>query len=587
MPEDQKRLFMAVAISIIVIVGTNTIFGTNKPKNTNLDEAPVVGTLQDAKIGFAPDETNIETASEASISDISADMPDADSDVYKSRQEILGEDDRITIASDKLHGSIRKKGARIDDLIMMKYRETIEKDSAPISLLSPAKTKKPYYAEFGWTRSSNSNVKLPDSNSLWKASQNKLTPTSPVTLSWDNGEGLVFQKTVKIDENYLFSVTQKVINNTDKPVRLYPYGLISRTGRPEKAARGVIHEGVLGVFDGTLEEMKYADLEKAESQKFTTKGGWLGITDKYWLTALAFDQTISNVQGRFNYKKIGSNELFQSDFLAPPMTINANSSSKTTSLFFAGAKEIRLLDKYRDELGIEKFDLAIDFGWYYFLTKPFFYLLEFFYKVVGNMGFAILLFAALLRLAMYPIANKSYTNMSKMKKLQPKVTRLQEKYAHDKVKLNQEMMELYKKEKVNPAAGCLPMLIQIPVFFSLYKVLYISIEIRHAPFIGWIKDLSAPDPTSVFTLFGLIPWDVPSMINIGFWPLVMGITMYLQQKLNPKPADKTQAKVFGFMPVIFTFMLGRFASGLVIYWAWSNLLSIIQQKAIMKKMGVK
>ena len=393
------------------------------------------------------------------------------------------------------------------------------------------------------------------------------------------GKGLKFIRKISIDDNYMFKIEQIVENNTNKDISLHPYGLINRKPQSTENATKVVHEGMVGVIDSTLKEIKFNDLKKDKKQDFNTSGGWIGFSDHYWLGALILN---NNTESKVKFAKTDDN-TYQTDFVGEPITIKAGSVATSSNNFFAGAKEIRLLDEYTKKLNIDKFDLAVDFGWYYFLTKPFFYILDYLYRFIGNMGWAILLFAALLRLAMFPIANKSFESMSKMKKIQPKIKDLQDKFKDDKVKLQTEMMNLYKKEKINPAYGCLPMFIQIPVFFSLYKVLNIAIEIRHAPFIGWIKDLSAPDPMTVSAITNI---PLPSFLDIGVWPILMGATMYIQQKLNPAPANKDQARMFALMPLLFMFMLGHFASGLVIYWTLSNILSIIQQRVIMKKVGV-
>jgi len=421
---------------------------------------------------------------------------------------------------------------------------------------------------------------------VWKADRDVLAPNEPVTLSWNNGQGLVFYRRFALDENYMFTVTQRVENKSAQPVTLYSYGLISRSGTPKTLGYYILHEGPLGVLDGTLDEVKYADLrEKGVIEKQST-GGWIGITDKYWLVALVPDQK-TKIKARFDYAKTNGLDKYQVDFLGPETTIPAGGEAHVTNRLFAGAKEVRLLDSYAKNLGIDRFDLAVDFGWFYFLTKPIFYVLNYFNAVLGNFGLAILLLTVLIKGAFFPLANKSYRAMSKMKKLQPEMLRLRERFKEDRARLNQEMMALYKKEKVNPTAGCLPIVIQIPVFFALYKVLFVTIEMRHAPFFGWIRDLSAPDPLLVSNLFGLIPWDPPQLLHVGVWPLIMGITMYLQQKLNPQPPDPTQAKIFLALPVVFTFLLARFPAGLVIYWAWNNTLSIAQQWLIMRRAAAK
>ncbi|MBT5811232.1 MAG: membrane protein insertase YidC, partial [Rhodospirillaceae bacterium] len=405
---------------------------------------------------------------------------------------------------------------------------------------------------------------------------------------WDNGEGLTFEREYSLDDNFMITLTQRVKNNTSKDISLAPYGLLSRTGTPQLLGFYILHEGLLGVFDQTLKEVDYSDLRDDGAQRQSTTGGWLGITDKYWLAALIPDQKMK-VETSFNAAKRGNLDLYQADYLAPPIVAKSGGVIETTNSLFAGAKEVTMLDKYEAERGVARFDLAVDFGWFYWLTKPIFYMIIWLNERLGNFGLAILALTVMIKLLFFPLANKSYVSMSRMKKLQPKMVELRERCGDDRQKMNQEMMALYKTEKVNPASGCLPMVVQIPVFFALYKVLFVSIEMRHAPFYGWIHDLSAPDPLGLLTAFGMIPWDVPEiyqMVNIGIWPLIMGISMFLQQKLNPAPADPVQAKIFMFMPIMFTFLLAQFPAGLVIYWAWNNVLSMTQQWVIMRRMGV-
>ncbi|PPR76228.1 MAG: Membrane protein insertase YidC, partial [Alphaproteobacteria bacterium MarineAlpha3_Bin4] len=406
-----------------------------------------------------------------------------------------------------------------------------------------------------------------------------------VTLSWDNGDGLVFHRTYAIDDNYMVSITQRLANNGPRAVAVHPYGLISRRGTPETTGFYILHEGLLGVFDGTLSEIDYDDLQETGLIEQRSTGGWLGITDKYWLAALIPDQTTTTTS-RFLHRIASGVDKYQVDYRGPKLVAPAGGGVETRNHLFTGAKEVLLMDGYEKAYGIDRFELAIDWGWFYFLTKPIFYSLLWINDHVFNLGLAILLLTVVIKLAFFPLANKSYTSMSKMKKLQPEMTKMRERFGDDKVKLNQEMMALYKREKVNPASGCLPIVVQIPVFFALYKVLFVTIEMRHAPFFGWIQDLSAPDPTTVFNLFGVLPWTPPEFLMIGVWPLLMGITMFLQQKLNPQPTDPVQAKIFLFLPIMFTFLLARFPAGLVIYWAWNNLLSMLQQWVIMRRMGI-
>jgi len=502
-----------------------------------------------------------------------------------TRESVIAQDSRVTINAKRLVGSIRLKGAQIDDLTMIDFRETTNRNSPQIRLLSPPGAEKPYFARFGWV-SGTPGVRVPDDNTVWTADRQSIGSNQAVRLSWDNGQGLRFIRTVTLDENFMFSVTQRVENSSGKAVTLYPYGLVSRTGTPPTLGFFILHEGLLGVINDQLREVDYDELQEDGKIEGTSQGGWLGITDKYWLVALVPDQK-AQLRTNFRHTLQNREDKYQVDYLSSAVVVQPNSSNEISNRLFAGAKEVKLLDAYEADLGISRFDLAVDFGWFYFLTKPIFYVLIYFFEWLGNFGLAILLLTVIIKIAFFPLANKSYAAMSRMKKLQPKMTKLKERYGDDRAKMNEAMMKLYKDEKVNPAAGCFPMLIQIPVFFALYKVLFVAIEMRHAPFYGWIQDLSAPDPTSLFTLFGLIPWSPPEFLMIGIWPIIMGATMYLQQKLNPAPEDPMQAKIFMFLPFIFTFMLAQFPAGLVIYWAWNNILSIAQQYAIMKRMGVK
>jgi YidC/Oxa1 family membrane protein insertase len=431
---------------------------------------------------------------------------------------------------------------------------------------------------------------LPGPNTRWEADGSELVANRPLTLTWDNGAGLVFKRIYSVDEHFMFTITQEVENTGAQAVGINPYSAVARWGSPEASQFFILHEGPIGVLDGTLKELSYEDLREQGVINYPTTGGWLGFTDKYWLGAVIPMQT-DRVDARFVHTRAGELDKYQADYVGGGQVVPPGGSISQRTMLFAGAKEVRLLDRYAAEYGIKRFDLAIDFGWFYFLTKPFFLFLIYLKGLVGNLGVAILILTVCIKLAMFPLANKSYRAMSQMRKLAPEMTKLRERFAEDKARLNQEMMALYKREKVNPASGCLPMIVQIPVFFALYKVLFVTIEMRHAPFFGWIQDLSARDPTTIWNLFGLIPWNpeavLPAALHIGAWPLIMGVTMYLQQKLNPQPPDPVQAKIFMFLPVIFTFMLAQFPAGLVIYWTWNNILSVIQQWVIMRREGVK
>lgn len=488
-----------------------------------------------------------------------------------SREQALKAAPRVTFKNDKVKGSIKTLGGIIDDLTLLKYQETTEKNSAHIVLLRPQETKEAFYSTFGW---SGSTVHaLPNEMTQWTADRAELTPETPVTLSWDNGKGIRFEQKIELDQDYLFTVTQKVTNATGEVIQLSPTSILTQGYTPQTQSNMAVHEGAVGYLNSKLQEFSLEDLRKKGTIDFGSTGGWIGLGDKFWFSALIPDQKVS-MTASFKSPKT---DLYQTTMTGSSLEIAPGTSVEYKSHFFSGAKELKVLDKYEETLQVNHFDLVVDFGWFYFITKPTFYLLNFLYEKLGNMGIGILILTVLFKLAMFPLANKSYRSMNKMKALQPMMERIKTRYDHDKLKMNQELMNLYKKEKVNPMAGCLPMLVQIPVFFALYKVLMVSIEMRHAPFYGWIQDLSAMDPTTIFNLFGLIPWTPPSFLMFGAWPLIMGATMFLQQKMSPQPADPAQAKVMMIMPVMFTFMMAGFPAGLLIYWTWSNVLGIAQQ----------
>ena len=500
------------------------------------------------------------------------------------RETLLEQRESLRIDNGRLHGTLSLQGGRIDDLTLADYHVDLAPSSPEIVLLGPAGSPSTYFAEFGWVADGGA-ATVPDSTTTWQAEGESLNAGGEVRLSWDNGEGLVFERKIGLDDNYMFTLERSVTNASDTAVSLFPYGLVSRWGTPEISGFYILHEGPIGVLEETLTEIDYSDLQEDGDVEMTSTGGWLGITDKYWLTALVPEQT-EQLTATFRHTPRDGQSRYQVDYLWQPRSVAPGETVTVTHKLFAGAKEVDKLDDYSDAFGIPLFDRAVDFGWFYFLTKPIFHVLKFFHGLIGNYGIAILCLTLVVKLLFFPLANKSYKAMSQMKKLQPEMQKLRERHGDDKQKMQQELMALYKKEKVNPMAGCLPILVQIPVFFSLYKVLFVSIEMRHAPFFGWIKDLSAPDPTSMFNLFGLLPFDPPQLLMIGVWPLLMGITMWLQQRLNPQPADPVQAKVMMFLPVMFTFLFATFSAGLVIYWTWNNVLSIAQQWVIMKKMGV-
>ena len=497
-----------------------------------------------------------------------------------SRKEAIGEENRILFENDSIKGSISLKGSSIDDLTFKKYTKTLNgKDN--IVLLNPKKVQNGYYIETGWV-TTNKNIGIPDSKTIWEIEgNNKLTPNSPVKLIWTNDDNIKFEKKISIDNQYLFSVNQTIINNSDKTYNFYSYGQIIRNEAPEVTNFYILHEGMLGVFDDQLIEEDYDDIEE-KKYSVNAKSGWLGITDKYWITSLV-PENKKKFRAEFDYKN-----KFRANFIETNVTeVGANQTKSNKIKIIIAAKEVDVIDGYAESLSISKYDLAIDWGWFYFIVKPLFFAIDYFFKITGNFGIAIILITACIRLAFFPLANYSFRSMAKMKVLQPEMTRLKELHKEDKMKLQQEMMALYKKEKVNPVSGCLPIFIQIPFFFAIYKMLFVTIEMRHQPFFGWIKDLSERDPTSIFNLFGLIPWDPPSFLIIGAWPIFMGLTMYLQQKLNPTPPDPIQAKIFMFFPLFLTVILAPFPSGLVIYWTINNVLTMAQQYVIMKRTTVK
>jgi len=529
---------------------------------------------------------------EYNAAQVQDDLPSTSPDQAGTNNATLGDiaerpvDDamRIAIETPLMKGSLTTKGARIDDVTLTAYQETLDEDADDVTLLRKISDTAPYFAEFGWI-GDNTNVALPDASTIWSASSDILSPNNDVTLTWNNGEGLVFTRLLSIDEQYMITVTDQVTSELDDTLRLLPYGLIRRFGTPATTGIYILHEGPIGVVDTTLKERTYDDL-RDEASAFTSEenGGWVGFTDKYWLTALVPAQS---QKSNFSMRSLGGVEdRYQADYLGAPLVLSKGQTISYESHFFAGAKVLTMIDAYAEELNIPNFDLAIDFGWFYFMTKPFFYAINWLNGLLGNFGVAILAFTVFIRLVLYPLADKSYRSMAKMRALSPRLTKMREQYKDDRQKLNQEMMALYRQEKVNPAAGCLPILLQIPVFFALYKVLYVSIEMRHAPFFGWIKDLSEIDPTSIFNLFGLLPYSttyIPDFLNIGLWPVAMGLSMFIQQKLNPPPPDPIQAKIFQWMPIAFTFLLAGFPAGLVIYWTWNNTLSIIQQWYITRR----
>ncbi|HYM72485.1 MAG TPA: membrane protein insertase YidC [Stellaceae bacterium] len=579
---DQKNLLLAIVISVAILIGFQFLFEAKKPPTPPTPSPQTAGTTA------TPAPTAGAPARAPTPAGGTAPAGAATAALAVTREKAIADQPRVKIDTPRLHGSVALTGGRIDDLTLANYHETVDPKSPEVVLLWPTGTEDPYFAEFGWVETG-PGAKLPGPQTKWTASGGPLSPNHPLVLTWDNGEGLVFTRTLKIDENYMFTVEEAVKNTGSAPVTLMPYGLISRTGTPHVAGYYILHEGLIGELGGSLKEVKYSSLTPDKPEDFSSTGGWLGFTDKYWLTALVPSQDAA-VKVKFRHVVEGGVDRYQADFTGSAVTVPAGGAATSSTRFFAGAKEVNTLDAYADS-GIPRFDRAIDFGWFYFLTKPIFLVLQFFYGLIGNFGLAILLLTFIIKLLFFPLANKSYSAMSKMKLMQPQVAKVRELYPDDKQKQQQEIMALYKKVGANPLAGCLPIVIQIPVFFSLYKVLFVTIEMRHAPFFGWIHDLSAPDPTSFANLFGLLPFDPVSIptfghfLAIGAWPLIMGVTMFLQQKLNPQPVDPIQARMFMALPVIFTYMLSAFPAGLVIYWSWNNLLSIAQQWTIMHRQG--
>ena len=596
---DNRNFLIAILLSVVIFVGWQHFVITPRmeAEKAHQDaiaaqtaktagEAAKPGTTAAIKDGSSNGATILPTVGNGAV------VPTAE-----TRATALAASPRVAISSDQLDGSISLKGARFDDLKLRQYHETVDKTSPEIALFSPSHTAQPYFTELGFIGAPGSNVKLPTSDTTWTVEKgDKLTPTTPVTLAWDNGEGLIFHRTISMDDKFLFSITDKVENKSASAVTLYPYGLISRIGEPASKAYYILHEGFIGEFKENGEEaIKYATAIKDSTTKSVTDTeGWLGITDKYWASAL-IPQAGQKFVARFSATPGANNdpqqEHFQADFRHDAVTIAPGADTTIKNRLFAGAKVSKVVDGYREQ-GIYRFNLLIDWGYFWFLTQPMFKGLDLIAHVTGNFGIAILIITVLVKLAFFPLANRSYESMSKMKKLQPKMEALRERYKDDKMEQQQAIMALYKEEKVNPIAGCLPVVIQIPVFFSLYKVLFVTIEMRHAPFFGWIHDLSAPDPTTIFNLFGLLPYDPTSVpmighfLALGVWPLIMGFTMFVQQRMNPAPADPVQQQIFLWMPIVFTFMLAGFPAGLVIYWAWNNSLGALQQGVIMRRQGV-
>ena len=565
---DTKNVLMAVILSTMIIVGWQVFV-----VDPDLKKEKATTTIQQK------DSKQSNTASgKPTAPSLSAKTKAPEKTI--SRTDAINQEKRIVLENGKLKGSISLKGALIDDITFKVYKETLDKNSKLVTFLHPKQIKEGYFLESGWA--SADSTKVPNNNSIWKVRNNNvLTNKTPIELEWNNQNGLVFIKKIELDDQYLFKITESVQNNTKAPLNLFHYSQITRKEKPQVQNFYILHEGMVGVINENLQEQKYDDI-KEKNQKYQGNKGWVGITDKYWLTAIVPEKNKS-----FNAEFVYEDSYKANFILTDPTTINPGATASSSTQVFVGAKEVGVVDGYAETAGINKFDLAIDWGWFYFFTKPLFFIIEFFFKLTGNFGVAIILLTAAIRILFFPLANYSFASMAKMKALQPEMTRLKDLYKDDKQKIQAEMMALYRKEKINPVSGCLPMLIQIPFFFAIYKMLFVTLEMRQAPFFGWIQDLSASDPTSLFNLFGLIPWDPPSFLVIGVWPILMGLTMWLQQKLNPAPTDPIQAKIFAFFPLFLTVMLASFPSGLVVYWTINNVLTMAQQYIIIKKTKVK
>ncbi len=556
---DNKNVFIAIALSMSVLLFWAAFFESPKPVKNNVN-------------------TQQEKANENIIT---PNINDSLKVNLISREDSLNSSERIKIENGSIVGSLSLEGGLIDDISFKKHKQNLE-NNLNVEFLNPAQTENGFYVETGWTSIGNK-IKVPSKKTIWKANGNKiLTDKQPVSLEWNNGDGIIFKKKIELDNKYLFKITQQVENNSNQAFDLYPYAQITRNKIPDDIQNFYIsHEGFIGVFDEELKEDDYDDIEENKIVREANEG-WFGITDKYWMTAIV-PKKGENFKSTFLYK-----DSFKANYiLNNPTTINPSSNNSNEVRLFVAAKEVDTIDSYAANQNIDKFDLVIDWGWFYFFTKPLFFIIDYLFKYSGNFGIAIVIITIGIRLIFFPLANYSFRSMAKMKAVQPEMMRLKELHKEDKVKLQQEMMALYRKEKINPASGCLPVLIQIPFFFAIYKMLFISLEMRHQPFFGWIKDLSDKDPTSIFNLFGLIPWDPPSFLIIGIWPILMGASMWVQQKLNPAPADPIQAKIFAFFPLFLTIILASFPSGLVVYWTINNILTIAQQWVIMKQTKVK
>ena len=556
-----RNVLLAIVLSTAVLIGWATFF-----------EAPIVEQQ--------PAENTITKNEDLSSPSIDEEENKIENEI--ARNNLITNTKRVNVENENIKGSISLEGAIIDDILFKNYKKELG-GQENVTFLNPKNSSKEYFVETGWASSGKENIKLPVLNTIWQIKGNSaLTPNSPIILEWDNGDNLIFTKKIELDDKFLFRITQSIKNKSNKTYQFYPYAQITKKGKPDGMQIYILHEGFLGVFGEELVEEDYDDIEK-EKFRINSSKGWLGITDKYWLTAIVPEKGKD-----FKAEFVSKEGKYRANYIIKEASIlNPNGTITNKIDTFVAAKEVAVIDNYAEKLNIEKFDLAIDWGWFYFFTKPLFFIIDYFFKLTGNFGWAIVIITALVRLIFFPLANYSFKSMAKMKILQPEMLRLKELHKGDKVKLQQDMMALYKREKVNPISGCLPVLIQIPFFFAIYKMLYVTLEMRHQPFFGWIIDLSERDPTSVFNLFGLIPWDPPTFLMIGAWPILMGLSMWVQQKLNPTPPDPIQAKIFMFFPIFLTIILAPFPSGLVVYWTVNNILTITQQWIIMRGTKVK
>ncbi|MBX3582452.1 MAG: membrane protein insertase YidC [Rhizobiaceae bacterium] len=584
--ENNRNFFITIALSVLILTLWQVFY-----MNPKIEREREAARIEQERIGGGQDvagQPATPATPAAQGQPPQAGIPGTPAQpAVADRAQAIASSGRVALDTPSLKGSINLTGARIDDISLKHYRVTVDPDSPIIELLNPQQLPAGFYGEIGFV-GNDATGSVPGPDTVWTVDGNAtLTPTTPVTLTYVNDKGLTFKRTIAVDQNYMFTVSDTVSNAGTSDVALSAYGRITRFDKPLHSSTYVLHEGLIGVTgEEGLQEISYGSIED-DKQIVPGKSsdGWLGITDKYWAATLV-PPGKQPFQPRFSYFDDGR-PRYQADYLTDPVAVPVGQSATLETLVFAGAKEVGKIQAYETDRNIRQFELLIDWGWFYFITKPMFYLIDWLYRLLGNFGLAILATTVVVKAIFFPLANKSYKSMAKMKVVQPKMLEIREKYADDKMKQQQAMMELYKTEKINPIAGCWPVLVQIPVFFALYKVLYVTIEMRHAPFFGWIQDLAAPDPTSIFNLFGLLPFAVPAFLMIGVWPLIMGITMFLQMRMNPTPPDPTQAMIFNWMPLIFTFMLASFPAGLVIYWAWNNFLSIVQQGVIMKRQGAK